>query len=291
MAKAEALVKSMRAGEAAERLKAIKSVRDGIIGNKAKKKKFLHAGAVPVIAEAMAGAPAGDPALLVACAVTMGSFAAGLDAGAAAVLDAGGLAALLRSMSSTDPAVVVAAVRALNVLCQASRRPASPSPSATGSYRLTWSLSMSTRFTVATRQTLPRCFPFRLGASSAAALACFLLLYGGPAPRQLHILCWSNTFGIDDRPTCVLRAVAAGGRGRHLRLARPAAAGGAAGLCDRRRRRCGREALGAPLCSPGTGAAAALAPYVPQPKSEPGRSVMGSSLSVCTARSWRQPIC
>ena len=118
MAKTEALVKSMRAGDSADRLKAIKAVRDGIIGNKTKKKKFLHAGAVPVIAEAMADAPAGDPALLVACAVTMGSFAVGLDAGAAAVLSAGGLATLLRSMTSDDSAVVVAAVRALNVLCQ-----------------------------------------------------------------------------------------------------------------------------------------------------------------------------
>lgn len=133
MAKAEALVRTLRQAEDAEaRRRAVRSLKNQIIGNKAKKMQYIKAGALPTIVSALAAALAGSPTdseLLLACAVSIGSFAHGLDAGADAVLQCGGLAALLDSVSSSDSSVVEAAVRALNSVCSQARTDAAPRPS------------------------------------------------------------------------------------------------------------------------------------------------------------------
>lgn len=121
MAKADALVSTLRQAEDAQaRKKAVRSLKNQIIGNKAKKMQYIKAGAVPTIVSAMTTAQAGSPTdseLLVACAVSIGSFAYGLDAGADAVLQCGGLKALVESVNSSDSGVAEASVRALNAVC------------------------------------------------------------------------------------------------------------------------------------------------------------------------------
>ena len=118
-------MRTLRQAEDAEaRSRAVRSLKNQIIGNKAKKMQYIKAGAVPTIVSALATALAGSPTdsrLLVACAVSIGSFAHGLDAGADAVLQCGGLTALLDSVSSSDSSVVEAAVRALNSVCSQAR--------------------------------------------------------------------------------------------------------------------------------------------------------------------------
>lgn len=117
MAKAEALVRTLRQAEDVDaRKKAVRSLKNQIIGNKAKKLQFIKAGAVPTLVSCLADSPT-DSDLLVACAVSIGSFAYGLDAGAQAVLQCGGIKALLESLNSTDDRVVEASVRALSSVC------------------------------------------------------------------------------------------------------------------------------------------------------------------------------
>ena len=93
VAKAEAVLERMRnAGTAAQRLQAVKEVKNQIIGNKSKKLSYIKLGAVSEICEMLATNAAGSESesrLLEQCATCAGSFAHGLDVGVQALLDSG----------------------------------------------------------------------------------------------------------------------------------------------------------------------------------------------------------
>lgn len=84
------------------KLKAIREVKNKIIGNRTKKIFYLKLGAVPIVASILADADVISDAgvnLIVQSAAVLGSFACGVDAGVRAVLDAGVLPRLFSLLS------------------------------------------------------------------------------------------------------------------------------------------------------------------------------------------------
>ncbi|KDP22094.1 hypothetical protein JCGZ_25925 [Jatropha curcas] len=123
------------------KLKALREVKNQIIGNRTKKLSFLKLGAVPVVSSILAAAiDEADSQLadgvnvtdknsnyinniIVQSAAAIGSFACGFDAGVRAVLDAGTLPYLTRLLSSSDEKVVDAGARSLRMIYQSKLTP------------------------------------------------------------------------------------------------------------------------------------------------------------------------
>lgn len=89
------------------KLKALREVKNQIIGNRTKKLSFLKLGAIPAIASALADADDSDKCnnILVQSAAALGSFACGFEAGVQAVLDTGVFPHLLRLLTNPDEKV------------------------------------------------------------------------------------------------------------------------------------------------------------------------------------------
>ncbi|KAJ1410860.1 Armadillo-type fold [Sesbania bispinosa] len=108
------------------KLKAIREVKNQIIGNRTKKLSYIKLGAVPAVASALAEADAYSDCgsnLIVQSAAALGSFACGVDAGVRAVLDAGAFPHLIRLLSAADEKVVDAAARSLRMIYQSKLAP------------------------------------------------------------------------------------------------------------------------------------------------------------------------
>ncbi|RAL43100.1 hypothetical protein DM860_009882 [Cuscuta australis] len=110
-------------------LKALRELKNQIIGNRTKKVLFLKLGAVPAVvsvlssaASASGGAEIND-SLLIQSAAVIGSFACGLDAGVKAVLEAGAFPLLLRLISHSNDKVVGAGARSLKLIYQSKLAP------------------------------------------------------------------------------------------------------------------------------------------------------------------------
>ncbi|MED6219909.1 hypothetical protein PIB30_040189 [Stylosanthes scabra] len=86
------------------KLKAVREVKNQIIGNRTKKLSYIKLGAVPAVTAAIADADS-DDVLIVQSAAALGSFACGVDAGVRAVLDAGAFPHLIRLLSASDEKV------------------------------------------------------------------------------------------------------------------------------------------------------------------------------------------
>ncbi|RRT40387.1 hypothetical protein B296_00039144 [Ensete ventricosum] len=115
-------------------LKALREVKNQIIGNKTKKLLYLHLGAVPKIVSVLAAAAAadddsggisrgGDAAVIVQAAAAIGSFACGVEDGVRAVLDAGAVPHLTSILSHHDEKVVDAGARSLKMIFQSDLAP------------------------------------------------------------------------------------------------------------------------------------------------------------------------
>ncbi|CAL9167523.1 unnamed protein product [Musa hybrid cultivar] len=116
-------------------LKALREVKNQIIGNKTKKLLYLHLGAVPKIVSLLAAAAAssssdsggisrgGDAAVIVQAAAAIGSFACGVEDGVRAVLDAGAVPHLTSILSHDDEKVVDAGARSLKMIFQSELAP------------------------------------------------------------------------------------------------------------------------------------------------------------------------
>ena len=100
------------------KLKALREIKNQIIGNRTKKLSFLKLGAVPAVASILssyatqadsqlAGADVSISNIIVQSAAVLGSFACGFDAGVRAVLDAGAFPHLIRLLSNFDDKVIV----------------------------------------------------------------------------------------------------------------------------------------------------------------------------------------
>ncbi|CAJ1971555.1 unnamed protein product [Sphenostylis stenocarpa] len=108
------------------KLKAIRELKNQIIGNRTKKLSYIKLGAVPVLAAVLADADADSasgPSLIVQSAAALGSFACGVDAGVRAVLDAGAFPHLSKLLSASDDKVVDAAARSLRMIYQSKLAP------------------------------------------------------------------------------------------------------------------------------------------------------------------------
>jgi len=87
-----------------ERVRALREIKNQIIGNRTKKLLYLRLGAVPSVVAALAE-PGASPAALVQAAAAAGSFACGVEDGARAVLAAGAVEHLTRLLSHPDDKV------------------------------------------------------------------------------------------------------------------------------------------------------------------------------------------
>ncbi|PON89170.1 Coatomer beta subunit [Trema orientale] len=108
-------------------VKALRELKNRIIGNRTKKLSFIKLGLVPAVADILASkADAGDGRhsdLLIQSAAVVGSFACGFDAGVHAVLDAGVFPSLVRLLSHLDEKVVDAGARSLRMIYQSKLAP------------------------------------------------------------------------------------------------------------------------------------------------------------------------
>lgn len=122
MARARAVVDDLKAGDRAKQLRAVKDVRNSIIGSKSKKLAYIKLGAVPKILELLAADSHDQTELQLQCAACAGSFAYQLEAGVSALIEAEGLQLLNGMLSSSDAAVVKASMRSLKSIYMVSHR-------------------------------------------------------------------------------------------------------------------------------------------------------------------------
>ncbi|KAK9819822.1 hypothetical protein WJX72_002765 [[Myrmecia] bisecta] len=122
VAKPEELMQYLRSQDSDTKLRAVRDIKNQVIGNKNKKLSFIKLGAVPQVMELLASETS-ESKLLVQCAATVGSFAYGLDDGVKAILDSGGVTPLLKTLSSNDESVVEAGVRSLKMIYQSPLAP------------------------------------------------------------------------------------------------------------------------------------------------------------------------
>ncbi|KAL4284207.1 hypothetical protein GQ457_16G006420 [Hibiscus cannabinus] len=115
------------------KVRALREVKNQIIGNPTKKLSFLKLGAVPAVAGILADSidevtgnnscNSNTSNILVQSAAALGSFACGFDAGVQAVLDAGAFPNLLRLLANPNDKVVDAGARALRMIYQSKLAP------------------------------------------------------------------------------------------------------------------------------------------------------------------------
>ncbi|KAK6138401.1 hypothetical protein DH2020_027875 [Rehmannia glutinosa] len=115
------------------KLKALRDLKNQIIGNRTKKLAFLKLGAVPSVVAILSSSAAaqyggGDnlefhESVLVQSAAAIGSFACGLDSGVKAVLDAGAFPILLKLIFHPNEKVADAGARSLKMIYQSKLAP------------------------------------------------------------------------------------------------------------------------------------------------------------------------
>ncbi|XP_022926791.1 uncharacterized protein C26H5.04-like isoform X1 [Cucurbita moschata] len=115
------LVARLTAADAAVKLKALRDIKNQIIGNRTKKLSFIKLGVVPHVAAVLSSTS--DPNILVQSAAVLGSFSCGVNVGVSAVIDAGAFPRLLRLLSDPDPKVVDAGARSLRMIYQSKLAP------------------------------------------------------------------------------------------------------------------------------------------------------------------------
>ncbi|XP_015875901.1 uncharacterized protein LOC107412611 [Ziziphus jujuba] len=108
-------------------LKALRELKNRIIGNRTKKLLYIKLGLVPAVADIVASKAETiadhESSLLVQSAAVLGSFACGFDVGVRAVLDAGVFPYLFRLLSHPDEKVVDAGARSLRMIYQSKLAP------------------------------------------------------------------------------------------------------------------------------------------------------------------------
>ncbi|KAK6164136.1 hypothetical protein DH2020_001000 [Rehmannia glutinosa] len=115
------------------KLKALRDLKNQIIGNRTKKLVFLKLGAVPSVVSILSSAAAPQDggggnrefheSVLIQSAAAIGSFACGLDEGVKAVLDAGAFPLLMSLISHLNEKVVDAGARSLKLIYQSKLAP------------------------------------------------------------------------------------------------------------------------------------------------------------------------
>eukprot|EP00252_Welwitschia_mirabilis_P026751 TRINITY_DN8893_c0_g1_i1.p1 TRINITY_DN8893_c0_g1~~TRINITY_DN8893_c0_g1_i1.p1 ORF type:complete len:653 (+),score=118.01 TRINITY_DN8893_c0_g1_i1:341-2299(+) len=116
------VVQNLSSNDGEAKLKALRYVKNQIIGNKTKKMYYINLGAVPRVVQVLANEDS-QAALLVQSAAVVGSFAYGIDQGVRAVLESGALPHLLRRLQNDDLQVVEASARSLKMIFQSALAP------------------------------------------------------------------------------------------------------------------------------------------------------------------------
>ena len=110
------LVGELRGPDAVKTLRAIKNQ---VIGCKSRKVAFISEGAVQEILQILnSSAPEQQAAVAVQACAVLGSLAYGTDAGLRELVAHGGIPRLVAMLSSADPAVVEAGLRAIKMVVQ-----------------------------------------------------------------------------------------------------------------------------------------------------------------------------
>ena len=121
VAKQQEVVDKLRSPDRTTRLKAVREIKNQIIGNKNKKLSYIKLEAVPRIVELLSLQQSDDYSLLIQSAAAVGSFAYNLEDGVQAIVASGGVQQLLLATASQDEKVVQAALRALKLVWQVCR--------------------------------------------------------------------------------------------------------------------------------------------------------------------------
>jgi hypothetical protein len=127
--------------DAGVRLRAVKELKNQVIGNKSKKAHFVKSGAVPHLLQLLS--TSSDATLLVQSATALGSLSLVHD-GARAIVQHDGLRQLLGTLDSSDPRLVEAGLRALKLLLQSGQMDPPPTLPAASHQRLAALLSSGT---------------------------------------------------------------------------------------------------------------------------------------------------
>ncbi|KAK9128681.1 hypothetical protein Syun_017478 [Stephania yunnanensis] len=123
------LIRRLRSGDGAVKLKALRELKNQIIGNRTKKLSYIKLGTVPDVVGVLASSVSIDPdpgsgsSLIVESAAIIGSFACGVDAGVKAVLEAGAFPHLFRILSNPNEKVVDTTARSLRMIFQSRLAP------------------------------------------------------------------------------------------------------------------------------------------------------------------------
>jgi regulator of extracellular matrix RemA (YlzA/DUF370 family) len=120
VARTQLAEQGLQAQDVATRLKAVRELKNQIIGNKFKKLQHLHL--VPLLLELVSSNSSSNAELQIQAISTLGSLAYGVEDGVRAIVAANGIQAIVSALESGDQRVVVAAARSLKLLYQASAR-------------------------------------------------------------------------------------------------------------------------------------------------------------------------
>ncbi|XP_021728987.1 armadillo repeat-containing protein 8-like [Chenopodium quinoa] len=117
----EDLILRLSSPENQTKFKALRELKNQIIGNRTKKLTYVKSGVVvPAVVNSLSSS---DSSVIVQASAVIGSFACGVDAGVKAVLDAGAFSLLLGLVSHSDVKVVDAAARSLKIIYQSKLAP------------------------------------------------------------------------------------------------------------------------------------------------------------------------
>ncbi|XP_057250538.1 uncharacterized protein LOC125497110 isoform X1 [Beta vulgaris subsp. vulgaris] len=117
----EDLIFRLTSPENQTKFKALRELKNQIIGNRTKKLSYVKIGVVvPAVVKSLCSS---DSSVIVQASAVIGSFACGVDAGAQAVLDAGAFSLLFGLISHSEAKVVDAAARSLKMIYQSKLAP------------------------------------------------------------------------------------------------------------------------------------------------------------------------
>ena len=121
VAKAEELVVKLKSSDPGTRLKAVRDVKNQIIGNKQRKRAFIKLGAIPHIVQVLINEP--ESSLLVQCATVVGSLARVDSQCVQDLAHYGVVAPLFQMIASKEECVVDAGLRTLKFILEAYHSP------------------------------------------------------------------------------------------------------------------------------------------------------------------------
>ncbi|KNC97089.1 uncharacterized protein SPPG_07484 [Spizellomyces punctatus DAOM BR117] len=120
--KHEAAVAALRSSDQQERTRAVRFIKNSVIGNRTKKELYMKMGVTERLVKFLSD-PTSDLDLRVQVSVVLGSFAYGNDQNIQMLVEAGAITPLLATLSSKELKLVEAGARALKAVYQSAHAP------------------------------------------------------------------------------------------------------------------------------------------------------------------------